>query len=375
MKIINGKIYNTEKKDFFVGTLEFEEIIGTDVSGQITDAGGCYVVPGYIDNHTHGRGGVDVMENISESELEKMALLYALGGVTTVFPTVMTNPTENIRSSIEFISGHRDKCPITLQGVHIEGPYISKNAPGCHMLDYIRPLTELDTVKSFIDAAKDMNVHLTVSPEGDGGEEFIKYCVGRGCTVGIGHSTADYALCMKALEWGCSSFTHTFNAMKPLSHREPGTAGASLISDAYSEFICDGFHIAPEVIGLGYRAKGEDKFVIVTDSLPPAGMPDGRYSLAGMPVNVNGKCILTDSGTIAGSGIDMHTSVLNLMKFSNISYAKAVACATVNAAKQTGIYGVCGSLDAGKRADILLVDEKTLKIKSVIAKGKTVISE
>ncbi len=372
MKIINGKIYDSDKKEFAPGQLSFEQVIGQDTTGRVIDAVGCYVVPGYIDNHTHGRGGIDIMENITADELEALALSYAKGGATTVFPTVMTNPRENIKRSIEFIAQNSENCSISFDGVHIEGPYISKSAPGCHILEYIQPLTAIEQVGGFIDAAGKLKVHLTVSPESDGGEEFIKYCVGRGATVGIGHSTASFGQCLDALDWGCVSFTHTFNAMKALSHREPGTVGASLISDAYSEFICDGFHICPQVIGLGYKAKGEDKFVIVTDSLPPAGMPDGRYSLAGMPVNVTGKCILTDSGTIAGSGIDMHSSVLNLMKFADIPYGKAVACATVNAAKQTGIYSVCGSLEPGKRADILLVDEKTLQIKTVIAKGKII---
>ncbi len=374
MKIINGKIYDSNKKEFATGQLALEQLIGNDETGEILNAEGCYVVPGYIDNHTHGRGGIDVMENLSADDFKELALSYARGGTTTVFPTVMTNPEKNIKRSIKAIAENAPNCPISFDGVHIEGPYISKNAPGCHILEYIMPLTETDTVGEFIAAAGKLRVHITVSPESEGGESFIKYCVSKGATVGIGHSTATYAQCSDALSWGCVSFTHTFNAMKALSHREPGTVGASLISDAYSEFICDGFHISPEVIGLGYKTKGEDKFVIVTDSLPPAGMPDGRYSLAGMPVNVNGKCILTDSGTIAGSGIDMHSSVLNLMSFANIPYEKALACATVNAAKQTGIYDICGSLENGKRADILLVDEKTLQIKTVIAKGKIILS-
>ncbi len=372
MKIINGKIYNTEKKDFFPDTVSFGEKIGEEPDGGIIDAVGCLVVPGYIDNHTHGRDGVDVMEDITRDEFKKMYSGYAAGGVTTVFPTVMTNPVENILASILRIAQSASYSPITTAGIHIEGPYISKSAPGCHRLDYIRSLDDIGTVSSLIDAAGELRVHLTVAPEQDGAEALIRYCVGRGATVGIGHSTASYEECKHALELGCTSFTHTFNAMKPLAHREPGTVGASLITDAYSEFICDGFHVNPDVISLAYRAKGEDRFVTVTDSLPPAGMPDGRYSLAGMPVNVSGKTILTDGGTIAGSGIDMHTSVLNLMSFCGISYGKAVACATVNAAKQTGIYSDCGSLDIGKRADILIVDEASLKIKQVIARGKTV---
>ncbi len=371
MKIINAKIYNTEKKDFYPDVLCFTDVIGDDRDGQTVDASGCLAVPGYVDVHTHGRGGVDVMRQ--DADFESLAMHYAVGGATSVYPTVMTNPTENILSSIKNIAKNADKCPISFDGVHIEGPYISKHAPGCHMLEYIRPLSDTAEVGMFIDAAEGMHVHLTVAPESDGASEFIEYCIGRGATVGIGHTKATYEQCLDAIRCGCVSFTHTFNAMSPLSHRQPGAVGASLLSDAYSEFICDGFHLHPDIIKLGYRAKGEDLFVIVTDSLPPAGLPDGRYSLAGLPVNVNGKRILTDDGTIAGSGISMHDSVLNLMKFTEISYGKAVACATANPAKQVGIYGVCGSLDNGKRADILLVDEKTLEIKQVYAKGKRIL--
>lgn len=372
MKIINGEVYDTSLADFAVRELCFTDIICDTYGGEVIDSRGCYVVPGYIDVHTHGRMGVDFMDE--NADFDTAAYSYARTGTTTVFPTVMTNPMDNILGSIKRIAKYAQGCPISFSGVHIEGPYISEKRPGCHDISQIRSFA-CGEVEKLIGCAEGLRVHFTVSPESEGGQELIKHCVRLGASVGIGHSDADFETCKKALSLGAVSFTHTFNAMRPLSHREPGCVGASLLTDAYSEFICDMFHVCPDVVRMGYKLKNKGKFVIVTDSLPPAGLPNGRYSLAGMPINVTGKVILTDDGTIAGSAVDMHSSVQRLMECCDISYGEALLCATAAPARQVGIYDECGSLDLGKRADILLVDKSDLKIKRVIAKGKTVFCE
>lgn len=373
MKIINGKIFtvNGGNCGFHRGNLYYaDKIEPNDVGGDIIDARSCYVIPGYVDIHTHGRGGIDVM-NCDGEGLRKMAHLCATHGTTTIFPTVMTNPYENIVNSIKNIAAHAAECEISIPGIHIEGPYISEKRPGCHVVENIRPFS-IEEADELIRAAGNLKVHFTVAPEKDGGREFIKFCIKNGATVGIGHSDASYEQCQAALRWGCTSFTHTFNAMSPFNHRSPGCAMASLDSDAYSEFICDMFHVAPEVIKYSYRAKDLGKFVIITDSLPSADLPDGRYMFAGTPINVSGNKILTDDGTIAGSGTNMHDSVVGLRQRGIVSFTRAVYCATVAPAKMMGIYDRCGSLDVGKDADIVLVNEYTRRVKCVISKGKMV---
>ncbi len=376
MKIINGKILN-ENGVFELGELNFTDKISSDDRNgsrdcEIIDARGCYVTPGYVDVHTHGRGGTDFM-SCDDKGFAEAARLCAAHGVTSVFPTVMTNPYENVIGAIKRIARFAPECEISFDGIHIEGPYISEKRPGCHVTENIRGF-DIAEADELIRAACGLRVHFTVAPEKAGGREFIEFCVKNGASVGIGHSDADFELCKRAVEWGCVSFTHTFNAMRPLSHREPGCVGASLLTDAYSEFICDMFHVCPEVVKMGYALKKRGSFVIVTDSLPPADLPDGRYMFAGMPINVTGNVILTDGGTIAGSGTNMHDSVLKLMRCCDIPFGEAVCAATAAPARMTGIYDACGSLTPGKRADIVITDEKTFEIKRVIAKGRTVFA-
>lgn len=373
MKIINGKVYSRigDAGSFHRKELYFSDKIEShDVGGEVINARGCYVIPGYIDVHTHGRGGIDVM-NCDGEGLQQMAHFCAMHGTTTIFPTVMTNPYENIVNAVKNIAAHAAECEISIPGIHIEGPYISEKRPGCHVVENIRPFS-IEEADELIRAAGGLKVHFTVAPEKDGGKEFIKFCIKNGASVSIGHSDASYEQCQSALTWGCTSFTHTFNAMSPFNHRSPGCALASLDSDAYSEFICDLFHVAPEVIKYSYREKDLGKFVIVTDSLPSADLPDGRYMFAGTPINVSGDKILTDDGTIAGSGTNMHDSVVGLRREGITSFARAIYCATVAPAKMMGLFDRCGSLDVGKDADIVLVNEGTRKIKCVISRGKIV---
>ena len=374
-KIENADVYNTGKRCFEYGSLCFEnEWItgGVLFPDAVIDAGGGYVLPGLIDVHTHGRSGIDIME-ADEKELAALSLSYAKSGVTTVFPTVMTAPLEKIKCAAQRIKGAEYTADFA--GIHIEGPYISREKPGCHELSAIRR-PDWEEIRSLCEDILPLRAHLTIAPEEDSDgvirafhERFCK-CGG---TVGIGHTNADFDTAMRALAHGANSFTHTFNAMTPLSHRAPGAAGAALFSDAYAEFICDGIHVSPAVIRIAYEAKrGQgDKFVLITDSIPAAGLPDGEYAMNGIPFTLaNGKAARAD-GTIVGSALDLFTAVKNLAKFADIRFEDALVCATKAPAEMVGVYDSRGSLDIGKRADVLLCD-KNMKIRSVFCAGRKI---
>lgn len=370
MRITNASIFNTEEKRFMHGNLSFENGIITEINYDNTElSGDIKIIPGLVEVHTHGRNGFDVMACESD-DIVKMSRHYAECGVTSLFPTVMTAPFEQIEHSIDAICQASKSSVCHIDGIHIEGPYISKKRPGCHTVELIRTAS-VDELCSLIQRMLPLKAHFTLAAEEDGMSDAIRECVRCGASVGIGHSDATYAQCITALRHGAVSFTHTFNAMSPLLHREPGCVGCALASDAFAEFIVDGIHVDENVIRLAYKAKGNDKFVLVTDSIAAAGMPNGDYALAGIPVTVLNGRITTKDGTIAGSALSMPQAIKNLMKFADIPFEQAVICASANPARQVGIYDRCGSLNVGKRADmVLLKNGDVFYIENVISGGK-----
>ncbi len=374
-KIENVHVFHTEKRKFEKGSLCFE---GSRIAQNsrfpdaVIDGAGGYLIPGLIDVHTHGRLGIDIMEADAKA-LSELSLGYAKTGVTTVYPTIMTAPYEKLIHAIGEIK--KADAVADFAGIHIEGPYISPKKPGCHTIPDIRKpaFDELETLHSMILPKR---THLTIAPEEDTENTIprLRERFGKcGGTMGIGHSNADYATCKKAVEDGAVSFTHTFNAMTPIGHREPGVAGAALVLPAYAELICDGVHVAPEVISMAYHAKKHqgDKFVLITDSIPAAGLPDGDYEMNGIAFTLKDSKAATATGTIVGSALDLLTAVKNLAKFAGIPFAEALICATKAPAEMVGLYATRGSLAPGKRADMVLLDEN-MKLRCVFVEGKKI---
>ena len=374
-QIQNAQIYNTEKRCFEPGSLWFRDgkiLDAPAIPNTVIDAKGGYVLPGLIDVHTHGRCGIDIME-ADKTALSALSLAYAKSGVTTVFPTVMTAPLSKIEDAIQKIKAAEYTADFA--GIHIEGPYISQKKPGCHDISAIRH-PDKDEIFSLCERILPLFPHLTIAPEEDtdgGIRDFCAYFGNRGGTVAIGHTDADFDTAMRALSDGASAFTHTFNAMTPLLHRAPGAAGAALYSDAYAEFICDGIHVHPAVIRIAYEAKQMqgDKFVLITDSIPAAGLADGSYEMNGIPFTLKAGKAAREDGTIVGSALDLFTAVKNLARFADIRFEDALICATKAPAEMVGIYDSRGSLDTGKRADILLCDRE-MNIRSVFCAGRKI---
>ena len=214
----------------------------------------------------------------------------------------------------------------------------------------------------------------SAAPELSGVEDFAKYAQEKGIVLSIAHSDADFEHAEEAIERGAVSFTHTYNAMSPLHHRNPGCVGAALLNDkAYAELICDGFHSHPAMTRLLARMKPANKLVLITDSMEAAGLSDGAYSIAGIPVFVKNGQAVNSEGAIAGSTITLFGGLTNFMKFTGKTLEEALPCATENPARMVGAFEQIGSVAAGKRADFLLIENKEAPVlKSVICGGKTV---
>ena len=367
MRIFNAQVYDTENRRFFPGSVDFENGIITEISnkkdGDI-DAKGAYLLPGLIDVHTHGRGGVDFM-SVEPERISDCFKLYLKHGITTVFPCVMTAPYDDILKAIDNIKN--TKTDINVDGIHVEGPYVSPKRPGCHAVSQLRPLycNEAEELTKRIMPEK---AHFTVAPELEGADTFIKTLIKNGATVGIGHSDCTYDTAMRALDLGCVSFTHTYNAMRELKHREPGTVGAALSGSAYAEFICDLFHVSAPVLDISYRAIGCEKFVIISDSIAAADMEDGVYYLSGMQVNVKDGKAVNNDGARAGSTTNIFDGLKNLYKVTNAPFEDVVITATANPAKQVGIYDKTGSITVGKRADMILTDKENVLLTTAAGK-------
>lgn len=371
-----GKIYRLGTRTFEDGDLFVLD--GTIVSGgtpdTVVDCSDKYIMPGLVDVHTHGRGGYD-FNTADESGVRTMRREYAKVGTTTIMATLASAEMGSLLSSSEAINKNRaaEKGLATIAGIHLEGRYLNVKRRGAHAEALLAPLYA-DEADMLIENMLPLPVHVSAATELDGGEHFVKSLVKKGVTVAVAHSDATYAQAMDALEWGATAFTHTFNAMRPIHHREPGNMVASMLADnAYTELICDGEHVHPAMIELCARAKKDGRLVLITDSMEASGCPDGEYSIAGMPVFVqNGKAVTSD-GALAGSTLDLFSALVNFMRFTHSSLEEAIPCATINPANEVGIGDTVGSLDIGKRADLIIINDKDNPvIESVYANGEKI---
>jgi len=331
----------------------------------VVDFGKGVIAPGYIDLHIHGSAGFDVMDDSAEA-LPAIERLLARHGVTGYFPTTVTAPMDRTLRALERLAdaiekrerhsnndGERRAVPL---GIHLEGPFISHARRGVHPpQDLLAPTTAL--FDKLWQAARGRIRMMTIAPELEGATEVIAEAARRGVCVSLGHSDADFATAERAIDAGATHATHTFNAMRPLDHRDPGILGAVLTDDRVSaDIIADTVHIDPAIMKLFARAKGPEQTVLITDAISATGMPNGRYRLGSFEVDVcDGKC--TIDGKLAGSVLTLDRAVRNLAQFAEWDLAQAIAAATRNPARVAKIANK-GALAVGADADFVVLDPK-----------------
>lgn len=323
---------------------------------EVIDACGKYVSPGLVDMHIHGYLGADVSDGDSEG-VKLMAEGIIKNGVTAWCPTTMTVSKKEIEDAFDAvrkIKNSDEYYGARILGVNSEGPFINAAKKGAQAEEHIlRP--DADFIKKHSDVVK----LFTVAPEVDGALECIERVTKEtDVLVSMGHTDANFDQANEGIKKGVRHTTHLFNAMTALSHRSPGVVGSALSSDLVStELIADTFHVNKGLFNLIAKIK-DDKLCLITDCIRAGGMPDGDYTLGGQPVHKEGIKCLMDDGTIAGSVLKLNEAVYNLYSNSDLEIYEAVACASLNPAKVLGEDSEIGSLEVGKRADIIIADDK-----------------
>lgn len=375
MIIKNGKVLNDsfvfENSDVEIRDEKIGRIAENIAGDEIIDASGMYVVPGFIDSHTHGAMGYEYWEDVDGS-YAKMSEFEGKNGTTSIFATISAAVNEKMIKSINVYKRNKNNAPgAKFLGIHLEGPFFNVAKKGAHLPENIRD-TSVEEFKTFIEAGGEDIKIITLAPELPNAEETIKYIVKCGTTVTMGHSDATYDEAEKGVEWGVTRSTHTFNAMSPLNHRNPGVVGSALTNDKVDcELICDFFHVHPAVCKLVFDIKGADKVIMITDSVIGAGLPDGKFKEnTNNPVIVKDKKTYLLDGTIAGGSSCLIDGVRNMVSVG-VSLEDAVKTATINPAKSVRMEDSVGSIKEGKFADIVILD-KDLNIKYVLVNGKVI---
>jgi N-acetylglucosamine-6-phosphate deacetylase len=328
---------------------------------QMLDFGDSILAPAFFDIHVHGGAGHDVMEAAGDA-LSALEKLMARHGVGSYLPTTVTAPLDiTLRALDRLARAIEDDRPEQVDGdvrarplgIHLEGPFISHLRRGVHPPEDLLPPT-LAMFNRFWEAARGQIRMMTIAPELPGALEVIAEAAKRGVCVSVGHSDADLNATRAAIRAGARHATHTFNAMRPLGHRDPGILGEVLTnSDVSADIIVDGIHLDPAIVKLFLECKGVNGTVLITDATAATGMPDGRYRLGSLEVDVkDGKCL--SEGRLAGSVLTMDRAVRNVMKFGQWTLPDALRAATLNPADATNLKQA-GRIEAGARADLVVL--------------------
>ncbi len=335
----------------------------------VRNLGGRLVLPGLIDVHVHGGGGFEVLRG-EFAQLDGMSRFHAAHGTTSFLATLETAPPEQIERVLAATkqAAEAGVSGAELLGLHLEGPFLNGKRAGAqntaHIIDPDPRLAE-----RFLAAADGCIRLVTLAPELPGGLALASQFAAAGATVSAGHTDATYAEIEQAVKHGVTHMTHHFNGMRPFHHREPGAAGAGLLLPELTiELIADGFHVHPEAIRMAFRMKPSDRICMVTDAVVCAGLPDGEY---GHSVMEGGRVYLKDRSSIAGSTLTMIAALRNTLRFTGLPLPCVLPAFTSVPARQAGAAHRKGTLEAGKDADFIVVDE-AYNLQMTVVRGRIV---
>ncbi|QMU07044.1 N-acetylglucosamine-6-phosphate deacetylase [Levilactobacillus suantsaii] len=321
------------------------------------------IVPGFIDVHSHGGYGFDSMDG-DPDQIDTMVTKMIGEGITTVFPTTMTQSNDAIDHAMQGIAQAAEKNPV-IQGVHLEGPFIAAIFKGAQPEKYIKD-PDVALLAHWNELSGNRVKLITYAPEDPGAAKFESYCLANGIVPSVGHSNATRA---QLLTSKATHVTHLYNAQRGLRHREPGVTGHAMLEDnLYCEIICDGFHNVPDMVKLAYEQKGPHRLELVTDSMRAKGMPEGVSELGGQKVIVKDRQARLESGNLAGSVLRYDEAFRNVIAFTGCGVADAVQMSAVNQAEEFGLTRK-GKITVGRDADLNLMT-RDLQLQATYSLGR-----
>ncbi len=375
MIIKNASVFTEEgrfaKRDIFIKDGKFVMSAEEADGEEIIDAKECFAVPGLTDIHFHGCMGHDFCDGTREA-ITAMAEYEASVGVTSIVPATMTLGEDTLQGICEtaaaYVKEVKNDKAADLCGINMEGPFVAASKKGAQNGAYIRK-PDVEMFDKLNRASGNMIKLVAIAPEVEDAMEFIKAKKDE-TVLSVAHTATDYDTAMEAFEKGATHVTHLYNAMNPYTHRAPGPIAAAADSGAEVELICDGVHIHPAVVRTTFKIFGDDKVILISDSMMATGLEDGDYSLGGQAVKVVGNLATLADGTIAGSATNLMDCMRTAVQKMHIPLESAVKCAAVNSAKSVGIYDKYGSITPGKVANVVLLKKNDLALEKVILRGK-----
>ena len=354
---VNGQVLTAQGFQSLDVVVEGERIVdigpraGADAR---IDLDGGYLLPGFIDTQVNGGGGALFNDSPTVEAIAAIGAAHRAYGTTGFLPTLISDDLATVAQAIAAVDAAIEAGVPGVLGIHIEGPFLSEERKGVHDASKFRTLD--DASIELLTSARRGRTLVTLAPETTT-PQMIARLAAAGVTVAAGHTNATYDVLTQALAAGVSGFTHLFNAMSPLTSREPGAVGAALESqDTWCGIIADGRHIHPAVLRIAFAAKRRDRFMLVTDAMPSVGMSDKRFTIQGRPIRVvDGVCV-DENGTLAGSDLDMASAVANAVRLAGLPLEEAARMAATYPAEFLGLAPDHGRIAVGGRADFVLLD-------------------
>jgi N-acetylglucosamine-6-phosphate deacetylase len=335
------------------------DAVNVDLEGQI-------LLPGFIDVQVNGGGGVLFNDDPSLESIRAIGSAHRRFGTTGFLPTLISDDLDTIGQAIAAVQASLDAHLPGALGIHIEGPFLNWARRGVHDPKHLRRLD--NAMISLLCGLRGGRTVLTLAPEMTT-TDMIAQLSASGILISAGHSDANFAQTSAAIAHGVRGFTHLFNAMAPLAPREPGIAGAALYDDStWCGIIVDGHHVDPVMLKLALRCKRHDRFMLVTDAMPPVGSPEPSFVLQGRTIHVKDGVCRDENGILAGTGLDMATAVRNAVSLLGLELAEAARMASEYPAAFLGLDGELGRIAAGYRANLVLVDDD-LQVKRTWIEG------
>jgi N-acetylglucosamine-6-phosphate deacetylase len=355
-------------EDGKISSIACRESSPMPASAKVLDFPGATLGPSFFDVHFHGAAGHDVMEATPEA-LDAIGTFLASRGTSAYLATTVTASLDATLRALRGLANEIAKLPQPGRarplGIHLEGPFLSHEKRGVQPAEHLLA-PSVATFDRLLEAGHGHVRLMTLAPELPEAVELAAHATSRGVRVSLGHSNATAAETRAAIAAGAVSATHTFNAMRPLDHREPGILGTVLTTDAlFSELICDGIHTDPEIVRLWWRAKGPERAILVTDAMSAAGMPDGEYQLGGFPVQVkDGRA--TARGVLAGSVLTLDRALTNFLRFTGATTDNGLRLLSTNPAAMTGLAHRAGTVAEGKSANLVAIDAEGRLVASMV---------